>query len=433
MSNPLSSDGPLSSDFPNLMDADVPKVVSLLYVGVNDEQSSGALDNGAVSVISVSLLTKLKERVDLRVEQIGMIRDDVVRTMDGGDGEAMNEDTFDPDGQDTTNVNPSLGDALTDEVQTDDLYKHYLRAHAHTMAVWRSERSSSSPCVPIMPSDGPTQRHPQNGAEMARGVLTETLDGVVLVAYPKDGDYPYMVPSYNIDIDTDTNVTYKYIEINEAIRGGLVKVPTLASDPRPSGSDGVTDGNDVVTQLPVPMTYRQQLAKRLNITVPQDDPIKDAEDNRETEHKKNLREINENTMTMAFYIDWMGYQRQTGRPPPTEAVVYWIIYYPFLKDVLECPPYNYVFDVTGIDEIVKGAEELKTMFTDLMDPEDSIKSILASALLKMNTLKRDGITTENERAVFETLKRIIERYTEGQKEVLYRMQMPLVQSHFKTH
>ena len=452
-----------------MMDADVPTLVPLIYVGVNEEHDEGELDNEAVSVISVSLLAKLKERESLRVEQIGMVRQEVGDDEEDDDEEEMAVDAPVPssDPMVTTNVNPSLADAETDEVQAELRRTQAMQANLRDMSGWRGQRSSSSALVLLPPSTAPTQNLPQNGADMARNALVDTLTGQVLVATPIDGSDSYVVPAHHIN--TDMSVTYKMISTREAVRDGLVDGPTLASDhglplARTPGSNragkrrvGDTDGDDALPQLPAPKTYEQQLAEALNIASPAAVPAqqkrqvvyteemklrpvdtkeenarkkvmrKEARDevasfNTVVDYNDTLKTMSEQKMQMSFHADWEDYTRRKGVRPPLEAVIYWVIYFPFLKDVLAGPPYNYLFAESDIQRVVQEAKFVKIIKTDRMDAEDSIKSILASAMLKMNKLEEDGIYDETDRAVLETLKSIIERYTKGQQELLSSMQ-----------
>ena len=458
--DPLSSNGPPPASSPNLMDADVPALVPLLYVGVNEERSESALDNEAVSVISVSLLSKLKERESLRVEQIGMVPQGV-----GYDHvTAKHQDSTGTTNR-NPNPNPKQAHAETDELETSEHLQQAVKAEGQCMTAWRGERSSSSALVRLPPSDAPTQQQPQNGAEMARRALVNTMSGQVLVATPKDKSSAYIVPAYYID--SDPSVTYEFIRTSDAVLHGLMDYPSLSSDPRSTRAgkrNAASMDDDTVAPQQATGTFEQMVAAGLGITGPdnQAEPSKlnveftmemiDEEGdsktvkamkkamrkevrddvelfNNDVDFRIQMRRLNEEAMKMSFDRDWRDHIRRKGARPPLDAVIYWVIYYPFLKDSLKQPPYSYSFEDSKILSVIKGATEWKCAFSDRLDPEDSIKSILASALLKINSIeerwKATGIEkediSEDDRAIMETLKSIIEAYTKGQEQLFGMM------------
>lgn len=150
VSYPLAGDGPPSSGSPNLMDADVSKLVPLIYVGVNEERSDNALDNESVSIVSVSLLTELKEREGLRVKQIGMMA-----PLDSS-GMEVNDPNLPLEPSGITNVEPSLNDAKTDQREMQELSTLAMQENLKRMEEWRQESSGSSAQVHIPHTDDPT-------------------------------------------------------------------------------------------------------------------------------------------------------------------------------------------------------------------------------------------------------------------------------------
>lgn len=476
----LSSSAPMSAASPNLMDADVPSLTPTVYVGVNEDLDASAVDRQGLSVISVGLLTKLKERHALRTKNIEMVAGEEMEVEEDDEDDEMPAEAPVPSA--LPFVNPSLEAIASDEVDRRQRCDATMQSRLAEMQRYREERSGSSAVVLVPPATAPTQEEPQNGADMARRALTDTLTGSVLLATPTNGSNPYIVPRHRKD--TDMDVTYKFIEVAEAVRLNLMEEPTLTSDvsmvglplarapdrapePRQSnrsrkrpmryddGDDDDGGGSLVVGEVEVRETYEERLAKELELTLPATVAIPTerkveypdhmirrngdsaetkaqknamrkryreevAEHNTTVQYQKDLRKMKEQTIQMQFFTDWMEFKRKNGRPPPVEMVVYYVIYQPFLKDFLTGPPFFYKFDDAYIERLVSDADLVKAPLIERMDEENSIKSILASAMIKMNEIEsRDQNDTDND--ILEALRDIIQRYTLGQEELLKMM------------